>query len=451
MFSAMMVKSVSHNLDIMLNRTISQHVIYHIGRLGPPNSNYTLDDAPPFFDETFDIIAFLLLLLLGAVLFLKVTISVAALNVITGTSVVAIIVIFGASFVLGHAENFVHPHGFFPYGYSGFSHSVSLALFCFMSYDQMAVCSEEARNPRRDIPTANFCILLTNITLSASSAAALTFLRPYTEVASFAAVFRALHRPGLFWFTMAVIVTSMSVGAYVNLYVASRYVFSITRDQLLPSIVAWVHPRLGTPMVASAFVATVSAFSALFMHSSLLEKITPIGPLCSTLAIGVDLIVIRYLPTEGEAEEEAMELRFLPERYLAQRAIGNILKKPLFFKFVLFFLIVSIMISVGLSSVVILNHPHIGLIVLTAAFGLVSICCILLLCLYLPRPRRTKGFSTKGLPIVPVVAIIISASMISRLYLVAVIRFFAVTIIGLLICLSTKLYYYKKAGYQKLK
>ena len=74
---------------------------------------------------------------------------------------------------------------------------------------------------------------------------------------------------------------------------ATRIIFAMSRDALLPVGLARVHPRFRTPWVISLIVTVIVAAVAGFTRVGLLEEMVNIGTLSAFVLVSVGVIVLR--------------------------------------------------------------------------------------------------------------------------------------------------------------
>jgi amino acid transporter len=151
-----------------------------------------------------------------------------------------------------------------PHGYSGLATGFVFAALSFVGFEAATTLSEEVRSPRRTVPWAIlfsvvgvgvlyvFCIWAEVIGLGARATDALTGVStPWNDLAT--------RYAG--WMKWPVIVASVSSMFAVMVNSANgivRILNTMGREQLLPRMLAYVHPRYRTPTRA---VLVVGAFS----------------------------------------------------------------------------------------------------------------------------------------------------------------------------------------------
>lgn len=137
-----------------------------------------------------------------------------------------------------------------------------LAFFALIGFEDSVNLAEEARDPRRDYPPALFGGLLIAgavyllVTVVASMAVPTERLAgsdgPLLEVVTTG----PLHLPTELF--SAIVLFALANGALINLIMASRVVYGMSREGILPAALGRVHPGRGTPVTAIAATTLIA-------------------------------------------------------------------------------------------------------------------------------------------------------------------------------------------------
>lgn len=171
--------------------------------------------------------------------------------------------------------------GGFAYGWPGVLRAAAMLFFAYLGFETVSMAAAEARQPRRDVPLGILGSLVVCTVLYIAAGAVLTGLVPFRELGVPDPVALAVDRIG--WPGFAVVIkigalTGLGSVLLANAYGASRISLSIARDGLLPAFFTRVHPKLGTPWLASVAFGSVSA---------LLAALLPIGILGDLICLGI--------------------------------------------------------------------------------------------------------------------------------------------------------------------
>lgn len=183
-----------------------------------------------------------------------------------------------------------------PYGISGVFHGAAIVFFAYIGFDAVATASEEVKNPQRDLPRGIIWSLVISTILYVAVATILTGMVKYTNLNTASPVAAALLRVGIPWASALV-----SIGALAGLtsvllvamYGQSRIFFTMARDDLLPPIFDWLHPRLRTPLWDSVIIGALVALIGAFLPIGLVAELANIGTLSAFIAVSVGVIILR--------------------------------------------------------------------------------------------------------------------------------------------------------------
>jgi amino acid transporter len=197
----------------------------------------------------------------------------ARLGTILGTTEIAVFGVLAVFFVVhaGHANTAsvfttkYTPKGF--YGISGVIAGSVYSILAFGGFEGAAPLAEEARNPRRTIPRAvllatlliGLLYVFTTYAVDVAFGPAAFAGFGSAGAASWVGMARSLY--GLFWFfVFLAIVNSTVANANAGFNVTSRTGYAMGRIGAFPHVVAVVHPRHRSPVVAMfvIFLITVA-------------------------------------------------------------------------------------------------------------------------------------------------------------------------------------------------
>src|SRR5215210_7631771 len=182
------------------------------------------------------------------------------------------------------------------FGFAGIITAAAIVFFAYIGFDVVATTSEEARNPRRDLPIGILGSLAICTILYILVSQIMTGIVPYNELdpeAPMASVFRDI---GLNWAAGLV-----SIGAICGLTSVimilmlgqSRVAFAMSRDRLLPPWLGRTHPRYRTPYRITIITGIVVALMAGFVPLENLAELTNIGTLFAFVLVSIGVLVLR--------------------------------------------------------------------------------------------------------------------------------------------------------------
>ncbi|MEV6315652.1 amino acid permease [Streptomyces sp. NPDC051776] len=267
----------------------------------------------------FDLLAFLLVLVLTGILVLgtKLSARFTAVVVAIKVTVVLIVIIAGAFLIdssnydpfIPEATGSVKGSGLdapliqlmFGYepttfGAQGIFTAAAVVFFAFIGFDVVATTAEETRNPQRDMPRGIIGSLAICTVLYVAVSIVVTGMQKYTELsvdAPLADAFKANDKP---WFAGAI-----SFGAAIGLTTVcmilllgqTRVFFAMSRDGLLPRFFSKTHPQFATPYRSTILLGVIIAIIAGFTSIEELAELVNIGTLFAFVVVAIGVIVLR--------------------------------------------------------------------------------------------------------------------------------------------------------------
>jgi APA family basic amino acid/polyamine antiporter len=186
-------------------------------------------------------------------------------------------------------------------GPMGILGAAGIVFFAFIGFDAVSTAAQEAKNPRRDMPIGILGSLAVCTVLYVLFSHVLTGLAPvefFRTTGSEASVAQAIERsmPGYAWLSRLVTVAILggfSSVILVMLMAQSRVFYSMSRDGLVPSMFAELHPRYRTPYKSNLlFFVFVGAFAA-FVPGDIVGDMTSIGTLFAFILVSLGVWVMR--------------------------------------------------------------------------------------------------------------------------------------------------------------
>lgn len=184
------------------------------------------------------------------------------------------------------------------FGWSGLLRGAGVVFFAYIGFDAVSTAAQESRNPQRDMPVGILASLAICAVLYVAVSLVLTGLVPYTKlgVPDPIAVGIDAAGPSLFWMRPLVkagAIAGLSSVIMVLLLGQTRIFFSMSKDGLLPSFFARVHPRFQTPYVATLVTGVVAVVIAGLFPIGFISEMVSIGALLAFTMVCVSVLVLR--------------------------------------------------------------------------------------------------------------------------------------------------------------
>ncbi len=271
------------------------------------------------YGGTVDVMAIVLVLLLGALMTFGIRESMRVNIVLVGVKLFIVL------FVIVAGLMFVNPANYSPFipdaapresatgltqpllqflsgiepmafGVGGIMAGAALVFFAYIGFDVVATTAEETKNPQRDMPIGIIASLAICTVLYCAVALVVTGMVRYDELDPAAALANAFAYHGQGW--MATVISAGAVAGLTTVVLtlligATRIIFAMSRDHLLPAGLAKVHPTRRTPWVISIIVTAIVALVAGFTPIGVLEEMVNIGTLSAFVLVSVGVVVLR--------------------------------------------------------------------------------------------------------------------------------------------------------------
>ncbi len=242
----------------------------------------------------FNILGFLIVLLLTVLLVVGIRESAGANSIMVGIKLVAILlfIVFASKYIQP-----AHWRPFMPNGWQGVLTGGAIVFFSYIGFDSVSTAAEECKNPRRDLPLGILTSLFVCAALYVGVAIVLTGIQPYSIFKGDAApVATALHNIGLDklqrWVTIGALMGMVSSLLVYQLGQA-RVWFAMSRDGLLPRSFSKVHPRFRTPYVSTWVAGIAVAIPAGIFDIGTFADLSNIGTLFAFVLVSLAVLVLR--------------------------------------------------------------------------------------------------------------------------------------------------------------
>jgi putrescine importer len=176
--------------------------------------------------------------------------------------------------------------------------ATSLAVLSFIGFDGVTTLAEDAKDPRRDIGRATVlvCLIAGGLFVIESYLAQMVWpdYRTFSPVeTAFMDIGKLVGGAALFYFLSFVLVVAGLAGAITGQASASRLLYGMGRDRLLPyRLFGYVHPKLGTPVYSVLLMGGIHLTGALILKYTEAAELVNFGAFLGFIA--VNICVVRH-------------------------------------------------------------------------------------------------------------------------------------------------------------
>ena len=197
---------------------------------------------------------------------------------------------------------------FMPFGFGGVITGAAVIFFAYIGFDAVSTAAQEAKNPQKDMPIGIIGSLAICTVLYVLVAGVMVGLVDYKLLTNAAAPIAVavdaalqLAQGTTMGTILKVFPTIIKVGAVLGLSSTMvvmvmgqpRVFYSMSKDGLLPTWAAKVHPKYQTPHITTAITGTIVAILAGLVPISLLGELVSIGTLFAFVIVGTGIIILR--------------------------------------------------------------------------------------------------------------------------------------------------------------
>ena len=184
------------------------------------------------------------------------------------------------------------------FGWSGVLRGAAVVFFAYVGFDAVSTTSQEAINPKRDVPRGILFSLLICTVLYIAVSLVLTGILNYKFLNVEAPIALAINSagPGLVWLRPIIkigAIAGLSSVVLVLLLGQSRVFFTMASDGLLWKSFAKTHSKFKTPHITTIVTGCVAAFFAGLFPIGLLGEMVSIGTLLAFVIVSVGIILLR--------------------------------------------------------------------------------------------------------------------------------------------------------------
>ncbi len=178
-----------------------------------------------------------------------------------------------------------------------------LAFFAFVGFEDIANVAEEVKQPHKNMPKAIIFTLLIATALYLAVVSVVILVVPMSDLTTSAsplALIFANASPTIKGaFTLIAIIATVN-GVLIQMIMASRVLYGMASKGNLPKVLAYIHPKTHTPLIATALVVGIILVLALFLPMAQLAEMTSQVVLLVFMLVNLALIFIKLAKKPSE-------------------------------------------------------------------------------------------------------------------------------------------------------
>jgi len=203
------------------------------------------------------------------------------------------------------------------FGWSGVLTAAAVVFFAYVGFDAVSTTSQEAINPKRDVPRGILFSLLICTVLYIAVSLVLTGILNYKYLNVEAPIALAINSagPGLIWLRPIIkigAIAGLSSVVLVLLLGQSRVFFTMASDGLLWKSFAKTHSKFKTPHITTIVTGCVAGFFAGLFPIGLLGEMVSIGTLLAFVIVSGGIIILRKAEPDAKRGFKTPWVPFVP-------------------------------------------------------------------------------------------------------------------------------------------
>ncbi|KAM9756634.1 cationic amino acid transporter 3-like [Dama dama] len=200
--------------------------------------------------------------------------------------------------------------GFVPFGFEGILQGAAILFTSYFGVHGMVTAGKEAPNPQCSIPLSMVISIFIGFLAYSGVSAALTLMVPYYQIYPYSPLPQAFLQVG--WdpaaYVMAVVLLCTLLYSFLCAMVSMfQLTCTMAAEGLLFRVLARIHTRTGTPIMAILASGTLTGFTASLLGILDLVKLMSAGVLPAYTLVAVSVLVLRYQPDQNLSKKQKTE------------------------------------------------------------------------------------------------------------------------------------------------
>lgn len=159
----------------------------------------------------------------------------------------------------------------------GIAAGAFVAFYAFIGFEDIVNVAEEVKRPRRNLPLAVLLSLVIATVLYMAVALTAVLAVPTADLAASRAPLALIYERSTGQEPVFISILSLSAvinGALIQIIMATRILYGMSRQQWLPEFLGRVHPRTRTPLLSTLLVTSIIVILALWLPLLTLAETT---------------------------------------------------------------------------------------------------------------------------------------------------------------------------------
>jgi basic amino acid/polyamine antiporter, APA family len=189
-----------------------------------------------------------------------------------------------------------------PLGFPGIFQASALIFFAFIGFEEMVKLSEETKDPEKNIPRGLILAISASIVLyimvALSAVSVIGWERLSHSPAPFAEIAYSALGPGASTTISIIALFATTNTVLLMLLASSRIIYGMAQSGSLPQILAYIHPRTHTPLVATLVCMALATAFVFLEDIAFVANVNNFTVFVTFMVVNAVLIVLRYRKPE---------------------------------------------------------------------------------------------------------------------------------------------------------